>query len=112
MVMLRRNKTGFLAISLVVVGALSAGVVSAGTPVLDQRQDNQRSRIVNGVKSGELTRAEAARLAHGQAHLRRHERAAKRDGVVTPRERAALQRDAQQQSRRIYRQKHDAQDRH
>jgi hypothetical protein len=36
---------------------------------------------------------------------------AKSDGVVTNRERAWMQHEANQQSRRIYRQKHDAQDR-
>ncbi len=51
------------------------------------------------------------RLAAGQVHLRRAEARAKSDGVVTGRERARLQHEANQQSRRIYRQKHDAQDR-
>ena len=88
-----------------------AGSVSAGTPRLDQREHNQRGRIHNGVASGELTRPEARRLAAGQVHVRRAEARAKSDGVVTGRERAHLQHEANQQSRRIYRQKHDAQDR-
>ena len=88
-----------------------AGSVSAGTPRLDQREHNQRGRIHNGVASGELTRPETRRLAAGQVHLRRAEARAKSDGVVTGRERAHLQHEANQQSRRIYRQKHDAQDR-
>ena len=88
-----------------------AGSVSAGTPRLDQREHNQRSRIHNGVTSGELTRRETRRLAAGQVHVHRAEARAKSDGVVTARERAHLQHEANQQSRRIYRQKHDAQDR-
>ena len=60
---------------------------------------------------GELTRPEARRLRAGQVHLHRAEARAKSDGVVTGRERARLQHEANQQSRRIYRQKHDAQDR-
>ena len=83
----------------------------AGTPRLDAREHNQRARIHNGVASGELTRPETRRLAAGQVHLRRAEARAKSDGVVTGRERARLQHEANQQSRRIYRQKHDAQDR-
>lgn len=88
-----------------------AGSVSAGTPGLDQREHHQRERIHNGVASGELTRPETRRLAVGQAQLRVKEARAKSDGVVTTRERARLQREANQQSRRIYRQKHDAQSR-
>lgn len=84
---------------------------SAGTPGLDQRQQNQAHRIQQGVRSGELTRPETRRLVRGQRELRRDERAAEADGVVTARERARLQHEANQQSRRIYRQKHDAQDR-
>ena len=85
--------------------------VLAGTPRYDARQHHQRERIVNGVQSGELTMRETRRLAAGQVHLNRVERRAKADGVVTARERAHLQHEANQQSRRIHRQKHDAQDR-
>jgi len=83
----------------------------AGTPVLDARQQNQRERIAQGVRSGELTRPETRRLVRGEIGLRRHERAAKSDGVVTGRERVSLRRHADRMSARIYRQKHDAQSR-
>jgi hypothetical protein len=83
----------------------------SGTPGYDARQQHQRERIVNGVRSGELTARETRRLAAGQVHLNRVERRAEADGVVTARERARLQHEANQQSRRIHRQKHDAQDR-
>jgi hypothetical protein len=79
--------------------------------VLDERQENQRDRIAQGVRSGELTRPETRRLVRGQEHLRRMERRAEADGDVTARERARLHREANQQSRRIRRQKHDAQHR-
>jgi hypothetical protein len=78
----------------------------------DARQQNQRERIAHGVQNGELTRKETRRLAAGQVHLNRVERRVEADGVVTARERARLQHEANQQSRRIHRQKHDAQDRH
>ena len=86
--------------------------VLAGTPRYDARQQNQRERIVNGVQNGELTARETRRLAAGQVHLNRVENRAKADGVVTNRERAHLNHEANQQSRRIHRQKHDRQDRH
>jgi len=84
----------------------------AGTPRMDAREHHQQARIYNGIASGELTRPETRRLAAGQVHLNRVESRAKSDGVVTHRERAHLQHEANQQLRRIYRQKHDAQDRH
>lgn len=93
------------------LAVLVSGSALAGTPRYDARQHHQRERIVNGVRSGELTMRETRRLAAGQVHLNRVERRAKADGVVTARERAHMQHEANQQSRRIHRQKHDAQDR-
>lgn len=105
------KKIAIAAAALVSLSGVLATTASAGTPALDQRQQNQAQRIRQGVRSGELTRHETRRLVHGQRELRRDERAAKADGVVTARERVELQREANQQSRRIHRQKHDAQDR-
>lgn len=93
------------------LAALVCGSVVAGTPRYDARQEHQRERIVNGVRSGELTMRETRRLAAGQVHLNRVERRAKADGVVTRRERGHMQHKANQQSRRIHRHKHDAHDR-
>jgi hypothetical protein len=94
-----------------VLAVIATAPVLADTPRLNAREANQRARIHNGVASGELTRPETRRFAAGQVHLHRAEARAKADGVVTARERAWLQHEANQQSRRIYRQKHDAQDR-
>ena len=101
----------FKSIIVAAFGLMLAGPILAGTPVLDQREHNQAQRIRQGVKSGELTRPEAARLIKGQAQLRRREAAAKADGDITARERARLRHSSNVQSRRIYRQKHDTQDR-
>jgi len=81
------------------------------TPRIDRREANQKHRIQQGVRSGELTRRETARLAAEQARIRAMERRARSDGDVTARERARLQRELNQSSRHIYRQKHDRQDR-
>jgi hypothetical protein len=99
-------------IPAVLAAALTvAGPIFAGTPGLDRREHNQAQRIRQGVASGELTRPETRRLVRGEARLQRHEAVAKADGVVTARERARLQHEASVESRRIHRQKHDAQDR-
>lgn len=77
------------------------------TPRVDRRQAQQRVRIVQGVRSGELTRGELRHLRAGQAHVRRMERRAKADGVVTPGERVRLARAQARQSRHIARFKHN-----
>lgn len=89
--------------------AISAVAASAGTatPRIDQREANQRHRIVQGVRSGQLTRAEARRLRAGQRHVHRMERIAKADGHVTARERARIARAQNVQSRHIRRFKHN-----
>lgn len=107
------NRTIFRPVVAVALLALMSGaaVAGTGTPRLDQREHHQRERIAQGVHSGELTRPETRRLVHGQAHLRRVEALAKSDGEVTRRERMRLEHAADVQSRRIFRQKHDAQTR-
>lgn len=79
------------------------------TPKVDERQQNQHSRIREGVHSGELNRREARRLRHEQRHIRKAERRAKADGTVTRAERERLERKQNRASRDIRRQKHDAQ---
>jgi hypothetical protein len=98
------------AVAIVLIGFMAATAV-AGTPVLNARQHNERARIAQGVRSGELTRPETRRLVAGQRHLQRLENRAKADGDLTRAERARLARAASVQSRRIYAQKHDGQTR-
>jgi hypothetical protein len=88
--------------------ALPAGAQTA-TPRVDQRQANQDKRIDQGVQSGELNSKEAARLENGQNKVERMEDRAKADGTVTKKEKGALHHAQEKQSKRIFRQKHDAQ---
>jgi hypothetical protein len=95
-----------------------AVIISVALPLMglaqgiNQRQDNQRARIRQGVRSGELTRREAGRLQARQARIRVNEAYARRSGgEFTARERARIQRQQDRSSRQIYRQKHDRQDR-
>src|SRR6267142_1894551 len=74
-----------------------------------QRDVNQQRRIEQGVASGELTNREAARLERGQARDNAAQARAGADGSVGPNEQRRLQRQENRQSRRIYREKHDAQ---
>jgi CRISPR/Cas system-associated endoribonuclease Cas2 len=77
---------------------------------INMRQDEQRERIQAGVRSGELTQAEARRLREREANLRRVESRDRRDGHrLTEAERRTLQARLNQNSRAIYHQKHDKQ---
>jgi hypothetical protein len=82
----------------------------AQNPV-DQREQNQKARIRQGVKSGELTRNEARQLLKKEAKVRAVERKAKSDGEVTRKEARKLDRKLDKASRDIAKQKHDRQDR-
>ena len=96
-----------IAMSLLIAGSALAQT----TPVVTQRQENQKARIAEGVKSGELNRREAAKLRAEQHAIRAEKRMAKADGVVTHAERAKLHHDQNAASADIRKQKHDAQKR-
>jgi hypothetical protein len=72
------------------------------------RDENQR--IHQGVRNGELTGRETARLNAEKRQLRSEAARYKHnDGRISRRERADLRRDNRRLSRNIYRQKHDRQ---
>jgi len=77
------------------------------TPVVKERQVNQKARIRQGVKSGELTKGEARHLRQEQKTIQAEKQMAKADGKVTPAERAKLRHDQNKASKDIYRLKHN-----
>lgn len=81
------------------------------TPVVDAREQSQRTRIREGVASGQVTHHEALRLRGEQRRVRRTERRAKADGTVTGSERARIEHKQNRASRDIRRQKRDNQTR-
>jgi hypothetical protein len=104
------TRTNTLLIALLTAVALPAFAQTApATPRVDQRQANQEQRIDQGVKSGQLTTKEAARLEKGQEHVQKVEDKAKADGTVTAKERARIKKAENVQNRAISREKHDNQ---
>ena len=100
----------FLVAAVFVVGA--SAVSMAGQRGINSREYREQQRINQGIRSGELTRREAERLEAGLARIRIDERYARSSGGgISPRERARLERELNRESRGIYRQKHDGQDR-
>ena len=102
----------FAGLLVATIGISTAASAQTHTPVIRKRQVHQQERIGQGVKSGELTRPEARHLEAREAKIQHDKREAKSDGVVTHQERSKLRREENRSSRAIYRQKHDAQERH
>jgi hypothetical protein len=77
---------------------------------IGQRKVDQQDRIGNGVRSGQLTKGETARLEHQEAGINREERGmrAQDNGHLTAKDRQVLHAQQNQESRRIYRDKHNA----
>ena len=82
-----------------------------GSRGVDRMQKHQRDRVAQGIRSGELTRAEASRLMAEQRAIRQEERAYRADGVLTGYERRDLWQDLNAASRHIYNETHDGQER-
>lgn len=94
-------------------GALlsQTATAQAHIPGIKHTSRNEQHRIRQGVRSGELTRKEAARLQMQQTKIHHHKKCARADGVVTPGERAYIKSEQVKASRQIYHQKHDGQNR-
>lgn len=84
-------------------------LISLGINIADAQHGRrvQRHRIHEGLRSGELTRAETRNLALRQRHLNRNIRRAHADGVVTRRERRMIRMERRHQSRAIFRKRHN-----
>lgn len=85
--------------------------VTVRDPGVNQRQVNQSARIMDGVKSGELTHSEAQGLRAERRDIRELEQGYKSDGVLTRDERVDLHRQLGQQSRDIHAEKRDEESR-
>jgi len=90
-----------------------AGQVDPGHPRVNQingRETNQQNRIANGVKNGQLTPGQTARLERGEQRLQNNEKRdmAADNGHLTKAEQRQLNRESNRMSNRIYKDKHSA----
>lgn len=76
---------------------------------INQRKVDQQDRIANGVKNGKLTAGQTARLEHQEAGINKEEHGmrAQDNGHLTKQDRKVIHAQQNQESRRIYRDKHD-----
>ncbi|BDI34420.1 hypothetical protein CCAX7_64710 [Capsulimonas corticalis] len=80
------------------------------THSINARLHHEHERIVQGERSGQLTRREAAHLNRREWRLHRQEHHLRETGDrFTPSERARMRREENRTSHAIYRQKHDNQ---
>ena len=103
----------FMLMSVMVGFFLSGSAWAEGTdtPAIDQRVLNQERRIQEGVNSGQLTEREANRMNGRLDRIENAETQAKADGQVTAKERRRLKRALNHNSKKIYKEKHDQQQR-
>ncbi len=92
-----------------IAAALPAMTPAANAQPVAQREVSQQQRIQQGVRSGALTLGETRRLETREARLNYRTDAlrARDDGRLSGRDRLALQRQENRDSRAIYRLKHN-----
>jgi hypothetical protein len=83
---------------------------SAGKGEINGRKDNQQQRIGEGLENGSLKAGEADRLEHQQQGINRTERGMREadGGKLTQADRRAINKEQNQASKKIYRDKHNA----
>lgn len=72
---------------------------------------SQEERIEQGIKSGELTKDEAAELKEGQKEIIDIKSEAASDGVITQKEKVEIEKKVNEENQEIYNEKHDAEKR-
>jgi len=77
---------------------------------INQRKENQQDRIAQGVKSGQLTAGETSKLEHQEAGINKEEKGmrAQDNGHLTKADKSLINKQQNQESKRIYRDKHNA----
>ena len=78
-------------------------------PTVNQRLENQKDRIQNGTKDDQLTKSERTHLRANDAAIHAQEKVYRKanDGKLTTGERKQLNRELNQNSRKIYRDRHN-----
>jgi hypothetical protein len=89
--------------------ALAQAAETTSTKRIDKRQEYQEKRIEKGAQTGQLTGKEQKRLQKGQERVQKMEDKAMADGKMTKKERKRIEHAQDQQSKSIYREKHDKQ---
>lgn len=87
----------------------NANTAHYGNNEVGQRRANQQARIANGIKSGQLTAGETARLENQQRNINQQVRADRsaNGGKLTGQEKTQINRQQNRASANIYNKKHN-----
>jgi hypothetical protein len=88
----------------------NANTAHYGNNKVGQRRENQQDRIAQGIKSGQLTPSETAKLETQQQGINKQVASDRRanGGTLTTSEKKHINQEQNQASRNIYRKKHNA----
>jgi hypothetical protein len=107
----RRSESMRMMIMALAAAATVGTAIPATAQMVNQREVRQHQRIRQGVRTGQLSRAEAQRLRYLEARLRRTEARLRwrHGGRLTVQDRQRLQAMERRDSAEIYRLKHNRQ---
>ena len=74
-------------------------------------QKKSKQRVQHGIKTGEVTKKEAAAIREEKQEVKEEVKEAKADGVITKEERKEIKEERQEANQAIKRSKHNAQKR-
>jgi len=96
-------------IAIAITGLLTATTFGESAATIQHRKHNQKARIHQGVKSGELTHHEAKHLEKQEHALKKEEHQMRKEngGKLTAADRAKLNRQQNHLSKEIYKDKHN-----
>ena len=96
----------FSFMTMIVTGLLATGL---SAQEIKDRKENQQDRIAQGVKSGQLTAGETAKLETKEAGLNKEIRHDRRQngGNLTNKEKRQVNRQQNRLSKQIYKDKHN-----
>ena len=99
-----------LAVSLTATPAALLAQAAPTNASINQRKVNQQDRIAQGVQSGQLTAGETQHLERQESAINHEERAmrAQDNGHLTSADKKLINKQQNQESRRIYKDKHNA----
>jgi hypothetical protein len=110
-------KLALIACLTLMPAAIFAQATTTATPTpgqhdydINARKTDQQDRIAQGVKSGQLTAGETSHLEKQEAGINKEEAGmrAQDNGKLTKQDRQTIHKQQNQESRRIYRDKHNA----
>jgi len=92
----------------------NANTAQYGNSKVGQRRENQQDRIAQGIKNGQLTAGETAKLENQQKGINQQVKAdrAANGGKLTPGEKTQINKEQNAASKNIYNKKHNANTQH